>query len=158
MHLTCAGDWCAKSEIARSTTMLAVLRTEYMPRPSCRSHMERVLAIRTKCSNPPFCRSFRFVSASDARTSYHSHIVRQSTLVRSLLLALLYIPTMLPSIICVALLSFASPTLSRPVVPSTAGKDAARRTLNKRAPQGPKIGNANFPGKAGRETSVLTSG
>ena len=54
---------------------------------------------------------------------------------------------MLPSIICAALLGLATPALSRPVVPSTAGTYAARRTINKLAPQGPKIGGANFPGK-----------
>ena len=58
--------------------MLAVLRTDDMPRPSCRSHMERALAIRTKCSNPPSCKSIRFVSASDSPNtiseSYHKTI------------------------------------------------------------------------------------
>ena len=31
--------------------------------------MERALAIRTKCSNPPSCRSFRFVSASESSST-----------------------------------------------------------------------------------------
>jgi hypothetical protein len=58
---------------------------------------------------------------------------------------------MLPSIICATLLGLAAPALSRPVVPSTAGTYAARRTINKRAPQGPKIGGANFPGNIVRK-------
>jgi uncharacterized membrane protein YraQ (UPF0718 family) len=51
------------------------------------------------------------------------------------------------ALICAALLGLATPALSRPVVPSTAGIAAAERFIEKRAPQGPKIGGANFPGE-----------
>jgi len=57
---------------------------------------------------------------------------------------------MLPTIICAALLSFATPALSRPVLPSTGDAFLTKRFIEKRAPQGPKIGGANFPGKMKR--------
>jgi len=112
------------------------------------------LAVCTKCSRLPTCRSSCLFRYQTARIPHQSHNSRQLTLVRSLLLALSPVLIMLPSIICATLLGLASPVLSRPVVPSTNGAYSVRRSLNKRAPQGPKIGGANFPGKVEKETSI----
>jgi hypothetical protein len=51
-----------------------------------------------------------------------------------------------PSIICAALIGLAQPVFSYPMVLSTAETSLTERAIEKRAPQGPKIGGADFPG------------
>lgn len=53
-----------------------------------------------------------------------------------------------PSILCAALLGLAQPAFSRPVVESIAESylTTTKSSIEKRAPQGPKIGGADFPG------------
>jgi hypothetical protein len=53
-----------------------------------------------------------------------------------------------PSIICAALLGLAQHAFSHPVVLSAAENSLTERAIEKRAPQGPKIGGADFPGMA----------
>jgi hypothetical protein len=60
-----------------------------------------------------------------------------------------------PSIVCAALLGLAQPVFSHPVAsPTYATSSTDLSGVVKRAPQGPKLGGANFPGIATRK-SVL---
>jgi hypothetical protein len=60
-----------------------------------------------------------------------------------------------PSVICVALLGLAQQASSHPVVLSTAETSLIERAIEKRAPQGPKIGGADFPGMAIKDTDSV---
>lgn len=51
-----------------------------------------------------------------------------------------------PTLFCAGLLALAQPVFSRPVVKANDVAVMARKYLSKRAPAGPKIGGANFPG------------